>query len=129
MGLTMGCARCHNHKYDPFAQKEYYQLYAYFNSIPEDGRFSNFGNAAPWIPAPTKEQQKQLARIDTETTLARKQMDAALDAAKLQQRRWEKSLLNSPSKHWFPTDELVLHQPFDKDSSLVVHDVRPPTRP
>jgi len=37
MGLTMGCARCHNHKYDPFTQKEYYQLTAYFNSIDEDG--------------------------------------------------------------------------------------------
>ena len=61
LGLTMGCARCHNHKYDPFTQKEFYQLYAYFNSIPEDGRFSNFGNSAPWIPAPTREQQQQLA--------------------------------------------------------------------
>ena len=60
LGLTMGCARCHNHKFDPFTQKEYYQLYAYFNSIPEDGRFSNFGNAAPWMPAPTRQQQQQL---------------------------------------------------------------------
>jgi hypothetical protein len=54
LGLTMGCARCHNHKYDPFTQKEYYQLYAYFNSIPEDGRFSNFGNSRPWMAAPTR---------------------------------------------------------------------------
>ena len=60
LGVTMGCARCHNHKYDPFTQKEYYQLYAYFNSIPEDGRFSNFGNAAPWMPAPTRQQQQRL---------------------------------------------------------------------
>ena len=60
LGLTMGCARCHNHKYDPFTQKEYYQLYAYFNSIPEDGRFANFGNSRPWMPAPTREQQQQL---------------------------------------------------------------------
>ena len=97
MGLTIGCARCHNHKYDPFTQKEYYQLYAYFNSIREDGRFSNFGNSAPWIPAPTEEQQKQLQRIDTETALARKQMDTALNAARLHQQRWEKSLLSSHS--------------------------------
>ena len=82
MGLTIGCSRCHNHKYDPFTQKEYYQLYSYFNSIREDGRFSNFGNSAPWIPAPTKEQQKQFGRIDTETALARKQMDTALHAAR-----------------------------------------------
>ncbi len=126
MGLTIGCSRCHNHKYDPFTQKEYYQLYSYFNSIREDGRFSNFGNSAPWIPAPTKEQQKQLQRIDTETALARKQLDTALNAVRLHQQRWEKSLLSSHSKQWFPTDELALHQAFDQGSSLLVHDVRPP---
>ena len=64
LGLTMGCARCHNHKYDPFTQKEYYQLYAYFNSIPEDGRFANFGNSRPWMAAPTREQQKQLHSLE-----------------------------------------------------------------
>ena len=45
MGLTLGCARCHNHKYDPFTQKEYYQLTAYFNSIDEDGHSFDQGNS------------------------------------------------------------------------------------
>ena len=128
MGLTIGCSRCHNHKYDPFTQKEYYQLYAYFNSIPEDGRFSNFGNSAPWIPAPTKEQQKQLQRIDTETALARKQMDAALHAARAAAAAMGEVTAELAFRQWFPTDELALHQPFDQGSSLVVHDVRPPSR-
>ena len=35
LGLTVGCARCHNHKYDQFTQKEYYQLFAYFNNGDE----------------------------------------------------------------------------------------------
>src|SRR6476619_4999539 len=38
LGLTLGCARCHNHKYDPFSQKEFYQMFAYFNNVPELGR-------------------------------------------------------------------------------------------
>ena len=55
-------------------------------------------------------------------------MDTALHAARMQQQRWEKSLLSSHPKQWFPTDELALHQAFDQGSSLVVHDVRPPSR-
>ena len=38
MGLTLGCARCHDHKYDPVTQKEYYELFAYFNNVPEKGQ-------------------------------------------------------------------------------------------
>ncbi len=38
MGLTVGCARCHSHKYDPISQQEYYQLFAFFNNVPENGK-------------------------------------------------------------------------------------------
>ena len=48
LGLTVGCARCHDHKFDPFSQKEFYQLYAYFNSIPEKGRAVKNGNSPCW---------------------------------------------------------------------------------
>jgi hypothetical protein len=65
MGLTLGCARCHDHKFDPFSQREFYQLYAYFNSVPEKGRAVKFGNSPPYIKAPTLDQQRQLARLDT----------------------------------------------------------------
>ncbi len=51
MGTTMACAQCHNHKYDPFPQKEYYQLLAFFNSTQDRGR-SN----APFLEVPTPEQ-------------------------------------------------------------------------
>ena len=59
-GLTMGCARCHSHKYDPISQKEYYQIFSCFNNIPENGRALKEGNSPPWILAPTREQEKQL---------------------------------------------------------------------
>lgn len=63
LGLTIGCARCHDHKYDPIAQKDYYRLYAYFNSIDEGGGVDRGGNANPVIPAPTPEQQEARERL------------------------------------------------------------------
>ena len=64
MGLTLGCTRCHNHKYDPFTQKEFYQVFAYFNNIPELGRAMKYGNSPPLIPAPTDDQKKRLDTLD-----------------------------------------------------------------
>ncbi|MDG2222926.1 MAG: PSD1 and planctomycete cytochrome C domain-containing protein [Rubripirellula sp.] len=52
LGLTVSCARCHDHKYDPITQREYYQLYAYFNNIAEWGVGPNNGNSPPFIKVP-----------------------------------------------------------------------------
>ena len=47
LGVTMGCARCHDHKFDPISQQDYYQLVAFFNNIDESGMYSFFTNATP----------------------------------------------------------------------------------
>ncbi len=52
LGLTIGCARCHDHKFDPISQREYYQLFAYFNNVPESGVGPNNGNSPPHIEVP-----------------------------------------------------------------------------
>jgi hypothetical protein len=65
MGLTLGCARCHDHKYDPFLQKDFYRLFAYFNNIPNEKGFSyNYGNEEPYLKAPLPDQERQLALLD-----------------------------------------------------------------
>src|SRR5215831_6701366 len=64
LGLTLGCARCHNHKYDPFTQKEFYQVFAYFNNVPELGRAMKYGNSPPLVPAPTRQQQAELKALE-----------------------------------------------------------------
>lgn len=65
MGLTMGCARCHDHKYDPFSTKEYYQLISIFDNITESGRAVKFGNSEPWVTAPTTSQAEELSNYDS----------------------------------------------------------------
>ena len=65
LGLTVGCARCHDHKYDPISQKEFYRLFAYFNRIPDEKGFVwNFGNEEPLVKAPLPEQTQKLAELD-----------------------------------------------------------------
>ena len=59
MGLTTECARCHDHKFDNFSQKDYYRLFAFFNSMVELGEDGRVANAYPMIPSPTVEQQSQ----------------------------------------------------------------------
>ena len=55
MGTTLGCAQCHNHKFDPFTQKEYYQLFAFFNNTQDGGR-----SVAPTLAVPITARQKEL---------------------------------------------------------------------
>lgn len=52
LGLTMTCSRCHDHKYDPITQKDFYSLFAFFNNIDEAGLGPNNGNSPPFIPVP-----------------------------------------------------------------------------
>ena len=66
LGLTVGCTQCHDHKYDPITQKEFYQLYAFFNNVPENGLDGNKGNAVPFISFVTPEQQSELDRLAKE---------------------------------------------------------------
>lgn len=58
LGVTLGCARCHDHKYDPFTAKDYYRLFAYFNNISESGSVDRGGNANPVLRVPSAEQQR-----------------------------------------------------------------------
>jgi uncharacterized protein DUF1549/uncharacterized protein DUF1553/concanavalin A-like lectin/glucanase superfamily protein/cytochrome c len=120
MGLTLGCARCHNHKYDPFTQKEYYQLSAYFNSIDEDGHSFDQGNSPPWIAAPTAEQQRRLSQLDQEIGETEKEIGTLAKKSAALQQRWEKSLLTaanrSSRRDWFPDDKLLVHLGLDLNS-------------
>jgi hypothetical protein len=63
MGLTMGCARCHTHKFDPITQKEFYQFFAFFNSVPEEGLDGQRGNAVPFMQLPSDEQRARLDEL------------------------------------------------------------------
>ncbi|HUF64014.1 MAG TPA: PSD1 and planctomycete cytochrome C domain-containing protein [Verrucomicrobiales bacterium] len=66
LGLTIGCAVCHDHKFDPISQKEFYQFTAFFNNIDGSPLDGNAKDHAPVIPFPTPEQEEQLAAVERE---------------------------------------------------------------
>jgi hypothetical protein len=121
LGLTVGCARCHDHKFDPIRQKDFYQLVAYFNNVPEKGLDGFVGNADPVLPLPTKAQEQQLAALNGRLTstlafLPEKEMLA-------QRNEWQKTAL---AKIPEPSQEgLIAYYPLDgglSDASGQHHD-------
>ncbi|MFO0907461.1 MAG: DUF1549 domain-containing protein [Isosphaeraceae bacterium] len=88
MGLTMGCAKCHSHKYDPLTNEEYYRFFAVFNQTADTDK----PDESPVIPAPTAEQLARNREIDAKIATLRQTLDKpdpALDAARV---AWEASL-------------------------------------
>ncbi|MFK7814410.1 MAG: DUF1553 domain-containing protein [Maribacter sp.] len=74
MGLTVACARCHDHKFDPISQKDYYQLTAFFNNVKELGMTGDDGNYGPMLPLPDKETEKQLQTLEKSIQEKEKQL-------------------------------------------------------
>jgi hypothetical protein len=113
LGLTLGCARCHDHKFDPVRQKEFYQLFAFFNNVPERGKAIKYGNSPPWIKAPTVEQQRQRADLDRRVSQAELAWREKLPALEAAQKAWEMSQRSLPPTPWAPRQGLVAHFPMD----------------
>ncbi len=99
LGQTFNCTRCHDHKFDPFTQKDFYGLYAFFHNVTEKG-IGNYGadiriNAPPFLKVISSEQDADLARLRREHDDAKKSL-ADLDAKLVaEQAAWVASLLSS----------------------------------
>lgn len=93
LALTLNCARCHDHKYDPISQKEFYGLFAYFNSIEESGVLGRDGsNTAPLLHLPDEAQTAELARLDGEIAKAEAAAKAASSEMAGAMAAWEADL-------------------------------------
>ena len=118
LGLSMECAQCHDHKYDPISQREYFQFYAYFNNHADPGMQSRRGNQAPLVKFTVGGDQEKAAGIDKQVA----QVDARLSEI------W-KAAHDSPYPQWLATAtaqsvvppqprDAILHLPFDPDTTL-----------
>ena len=85
LGLTMACVQCHDHKYDPITQRDYYSLMDAFNRVPESGTPQYFSSrirvAAPFIELPTEENQKRISEWESQIAAAAGDAKLASDSA------------------------------------------------
>ncbi|HEX5102989.1 MAG TPA: DUF1549 domain-containing protein, partial [Pirellulaceae bacterium] len=88
MGITLGCAKCHNHKYDPISQHEYYSFYAIFNQTAD----SDKGDDSPFIQAPTPEYQTRVRLIDEQIAAVRQKLETPTPEVAAEQAKWEAGL-------------------------------------
>ena len=110
MGMTLGCARCHDHKYDPLTQKDFYRFGAFFNTIPEKGLDGTRGNAEPVLELPTDTQAERAGYLKTRTPEVEKALESA--AVKEAYAKWQKTARFAPD----PRRGLLAH--YQMDGSL-----------
>ena len=118
LGMTIGCAQCHDHKYDPVTQREFYGLFAFFNTVPERGLLVG-NNPPPLLTVPTAEQNQKLAAA----TVARADAEQKLKPLRAETDRqivaWQQTALETLQSP--PAKNVLLHEAFE---DVVVHGVR-----
>jgi hypothetical protein len=85
LGLTAGCARCHDHKYDPLTQRDYYSLFAFFNSLQEAALDGNAAQYPPVMTVSTPDRLAEIERAKERIAAVRKEIDAAVATVKVEE--------------------------------------------
>ncbi|MBX3436938.1 MAG: DUF1553 domain-containing protein [Planctomycetaceae bacterium] len=82
LGLTMGCSRCHDHKYDPLTQKDFYRFFGFFDALDEKGVYTETrGNVPPLVALPTPENEERLQEFNRQIAAADATLNALAQAA------------------------------------------------
>ncbi len=89
LGMTLGCARCHDHKYDAISQKEYFEMFAFFNTIDEKGLDGERGNAEPKLQLPNKQQESEQKQLINSIDSLEKQLSDWNKRLESEQEQWE----------------------------------------
>lgn len=127
LGLTVECARCHDHKYDPISQKDYYSLYAFFNNINEYGQIPYNGEPSPTITLPKPEADKQLRFIKEKLSEISSNREKEATAIRQRFEQWVAKADKAPVIS--PQSALVIDVPFDSMDPRMAGEKKDKRRP
>jgi hypothetical protein len=123
MGLSMECAQCHNHKYDPITQEEYYKFFAYFNQAADPGNQTRNGNQAPVVDIHDNIKIAQADKLQKQLDALKPQIEARSQAADADFQKWlTAAAANADQQSVIPTD-MVVHVPLDEGKGRNVADL------
>ncbi|OAI39022.1 hypothetical protein AYO40_06185 [Planctomycetaceae bacterium SCGC AG-212-D15] len=109
LGLTAGCAVCHDHKFDPLSQKEFYSMAAFFNNTTQGAMDGNIKDTPPIVTLPSLEDRPRWELIQHELAATRKQAEARKQAARADFDKWLSSAKPDAVAGLIPTEGLRLH--------------------
>lgn len=93
LGMTVGCAVCHDHKFDPLTQRDYYSLFAFFNSLDGQALDGNAKDHPPVVRVPTAEHLEQLAEVARLRESLQKELQTPIPSVDTAQRAWQQSII------------------------------------
>jgi hypothetical protein len=111
LGLTTGCAVCHDHKFDPFTQKEFYELSAFFNNTTQAARDGNIQDTPPILPVPKLEDRSRFAALEKELPSAKTAVESRKTAAKPEFDSWIKAATPAIVAKALPQDTPLVDLP------------------
>ena len=128
MALTIECARCHDHKYDPISAKDYYSMGAFFNSVDEFGLIQGGGTRGTVLPQPalqlpTPEQEKQFSALHQKIVAAENELAVHIESAEPVFQAWQ------ASEKQFPASELVGRFSFETQKKGILPNEADPKKP
>jgi hypothetical protein len=116
LGMTVACAQCHDHKYDPITQKDFYRVYAFFHNVPENGKDGvRDRNPQPFLQVPSASQLAEQKRLEGEIADAGKQVQELEKALDAKQADWEKQRVASGQALEQPKPVITI--PLDADGN------------
>ncbi|PQO32555.1 DUF1553 domain-containing protein [Bremerella cremea] len=114
LGMTLACAQCHDHKYDPISQKDFYRMAAFFDNIDEKGLDGKFGNAAPLFKSPLPEQQRELDKIQQQIDSYENSMHQAIEQSRHKLSQWEAEAMQGHQMLTISSSQLIEKLNFDR---------------